>query len=112
MLPNSRDFANFNNPFKFADLAIPALVAEMRVLGARSLAARLVGGARMFPNGASRSGFDIGERNALQARVILSSFIIPVVAEDVGGSVGRTVLVDVSLGSVRVRTAGRGERNL
>lgn len=112
MLPNSSDFASFNNPYKFADLAIPALVAQMRARGARELCARLVGGARMFANGVTRVGFDIGDRNIAQARLLLNAFAVPVVAEDVGGSVGRTVILDVSLGRVTVRTAGRGEKTL
>jgi chemotaxis protein CheD len=112
MLPNSQDFTSFNNPYKFADLAIPAIVAQMRARGARELRARLVGGARMFANGVTRAGFDIGDRNVAQARVILNAFAVPVVAEDVGGSIGRTVMLDLSLGRVTVRTAGRGERTL
>jgi chemotaxis protein CheD len=66
----------------------------------------------MFANGVTRAGFDIGDRNIIQARVILTAFAVPVVAEDVGGSVGRTVLLDVSLGKVTVRTAGHGEKAL
>lgn len=112
MLPNSRDFTSFSNPYKFADLAIPALISEMRTRGARMLRARLVGGARMFANGVTRAGFDIGDRNAAQARLILGSLAVPVLAEDVGGSMGRTVLLDVSLGRVTVRTVGHGERTL
>lgn len=112
MLPDSRDFTSFNNPYKFADLAIPAIIAEMRARGARMLRARLVGGARMFANGATRAGFDIGDRNALKARLVLSSLAVPVVAEDVGGSMGRTVLLDVSLGRVTVRTVGHAEKTI
>lgn len=112
MLPNSRDFTSFNNPYKFADLAIPAVVAEMRARGARMLRARLVGGARMFANGVTRAGFDIGDRNTLEVRRILSSLSVPVIAEDVGGCFGRTVLLDVAQGKVMVRTAGHGEKTL
>ncbi len=112
MLPNSRDFTSFTNPYKFADLAIPAIIAEMRARGARLLRARLVGGARMFANGVTRAGFDIGDRNAAQARQILSSLAVPVVAEDLGGSVGRTVLLYVTQGRVMVRTVGHGEKTL
>ncbi|MBT9155055.1 MAG: Chemoreceptor glutamine deamidase CheD [Firmicutes bacterium] len=112
MLPNSRDFLSFNNPYKFADLAIPAIIAEMRTRGARMLKARLVGGARMFANGVTRAGFDIGDRNAVQAKLMLGALAVPVVGEDLGGSVGRTVLLDIALGRVTVRTVGHGAKIL
>lgn len=81
-------------PAKFADLAVPALVAAMEGRGAarRRLEAVLVGGAQMFTPGASA---DIGARNLAAVRAELETAGIPIHAEKVGGSRGRTARIVV-----------------
>jgi chemotaxis protein CheD len=95
-----------DNPTKFADLAVPQLVAELTELGARQirLEAVLVGGAGMFS--VSSSSLEVGQRNAAAVRELLAARRIPVVAEATGGSRGRTMRVDVASGAVTVREAG------
>lgn len=109
MLPSSKEFANFNNPYKFADLAIPALCTTLRQKGCVSLQARIAGGAKMFNFSSERPGFDIGARNADQVKQVLKDLGIPLLAEDIGGSWGRTVILDTQTGVTKVRTVGRGE---
>jgi chemotaxis protein CheD len=89
---------------KFADQAVPAMVAEMIAVGADQgrLEAVLIGGARMFDIGA---GFDIGARNAEAVRIALADAQIPIRAEDVGGNHGRTARVVVG-GDVSSQSAG------
>lgn len=79
---------------KFADLAVPDLIARVVAAGAarRRLEAVLVGGARMFTVGAS---LDIGARNAEAVREALEKERIRVRAEEVGGNRGRTARVIV-----------------
>lgn len=112
MLPSSQEFSTYNNPYKFADLAIPALISDMRNKGCRALQARIAGGARMFAFGTDRPGFDVGNRNTAQVRSTLQKHSVPIVAEDVGGNFGRTVTLETDTGVVRVRTVGQGERFL
>jgi chemotaxis protein CheD len=115
MLPSSEDFSSFNNPNKFADLALPALCRDLRHrVGGRRLAlrAKLAGGAKMFAFKSDRPGFDIGQRNVLVIREILSALSIPVVADDTGGNYGRTMILDLSSGKVVVRAVGKGEMML
>lgn len=97
-------------PGKFADTAVPALVAQVLVLGARRsrLEAALVGGAQMFSFG----GLDIGSRNESAVRGALESHRIPVRAADTGGSTGRTMHVHPDGGVVFVRGAGQDETAL
>jgi chemotaxis protein CheD len=105
MLPQARP-EDAATPGKFADLAIPALIAEMTRLGAvqRRLEATLVGGARMFATrGASR--LDIGERNVTGTTEALAQVRVPVRAQVTAGSVGRTVWVSNDGPSVLVREA-------
>ena len=69
----------------------------------RFLQAQLVGGAQMFPQGASAIA-SIGEQNVRAARGILGRLSIPVVFEDIGGQAGRTVIFDNATGRVSVKT--------
>jgi chemotaxis protein CheD len=102
VLPESRD--NATEPGKFADLAVPELIARMRRAGAgERLEAVLTGGARMFELG---SELDIGARNEAAVRHALAQARISVTAAATGGNRGRTVKVLPDDGSVSVREAG------
>ena len=95
---------------KFADHAVPALVDGMVERGASRvfMQASLIGGASMFAG----AGLEVGARNADAVRELVAGRRVPVVAEAVGGSRGRTVKVDVTSGSVSVREAGGTEEVL
>jgi chemotaxis protein CheD len=95
---------------KFADHAVPALVDGMVERGASRvfMQAALVGGASMFAG----AGLEVGARNADAVRDLVAGRRVPVVAEAVGGSKGRTVKVDVTSGAVSVREAGGAEEVL
>jgi chemotaxis protein CheD len=97
---------------KFADLAVPELVARTIALGTARpmLKAVLVGGAQMFSLGGS-GGLDIGVRNADAVREALARERIPVVAAETGGSKGRTIRV-VPGGVVLSKEAGGAEKEL
>ncbi len=93
---------------KFADRAVPELVAAMQKAGASKsrLEAALVGGARMFALG---SGLDIGARNEAAVKTALERLQVRINATATGGNRGRTVRVGVGEGTVNVQEAG-GER--
>lgn len=101
-------------PGKFADTAVPAALAELlRLGGARSrIIARIAGGARMLNVVGAGSKLDIGARNVEAVRVALQQHGISLVAEDTGGSHGRTLQLFVGTGRLLVSTVGRGEREL
>ena len=100
-----------DRPAKFAERAVPALIAALGPLGVRpdGLDAVLVGGAQMF---SSSTTMEIGARNEAAVRAALQSFGIPVTATATAGSVGRTVRVHVATGTVTVREAGSKEVSL
>jgi chemotaxis protein CheD len=107
VLPTSTGHVAAASAHKFADHAVPALIDELAAAGAPRvrLQAMLVGGASMF--GAPGSGtLEVGSRNATAVRELVKGQRIPIVAEAVGGSRGRTIRVDVASGSVTVREAG------
>lgn len=94
-------------PGKFADTAVPELIAQVERAGGakRRLEAVMIGGARMFAIGAS---LDIGSRNAAAVKEHLAKYGVPIHAEETGGNRGRTARV--VLGSdVSSQLAG-GER--
>ncbi|ELZ85817.1 chemoreceptor glutamine deamidase CheD [Haloferax elongans ATCC BAA-1513] len=102
------------DPAKFADTGIEALLAEMRDAGADTsrIIAKLAGGSAMFDFDSSDGGKSIGERNVEAARKTLEKHDIDIVAEDVGGSHGRSLELDGKTGDLRVRSAKTGDQTL
>jgi chemotaxis protein CheD len=108
MLPESPP-AGTPQPGKFADLAVPALLADLEALGAarHRLEAVLVGGAQMFSfaqRPAGGAGQEIGARNEDAVREQLRAARITVRAAATGGDKGRSMRVFVA-GEVVCREA-------
>lgn len=104
MLPESA--GRQDRPGKYADTAIPLLLKELGALGCRnrSLVAKMAGGACMFEY--FGTNLNIGERNAEKVRALLKEHNIPLIKEDVGGKVGRSVTFHPATGGkVNVRRA-------
>ena len=104
MLPESA--GRKDRPGKYADTAVPLLLNELTALGCRnrSLIAKMAGGACMFEY--FGANLNIGERNAVKVRDLLKEHNIPLVNEDVGGKVGRSVtFLPGSGGKVSIRRA-------
>lgn len=98
MLPDSQPFLHKREikPEKFADLALPAMVAELeqKILRPR-FQAKIVGGANMFQFQTLNAASNIGQRNIEAVEEVLARLNIPIVAKHVGGSAGRTMIVDL-----------------
>ncbi|SHI58341.1 chemotaxis protein CheD [Clostridium amylolyticum] len=114
MLPDSEQFSNITNPLKFADLAIPILIEKMVEQGAikRNLTAKISGGASMFNFSDKSMNMDIGARNGIAVIKTLDKLKIPIIAKDIGGNKGRTMIVDASNGVVQIRTVGIGTKEI
>jgi chemotaxis protein CheD len=110
MLPEA--IGNGGPAGKFADLAVPELVAQTVALGTArtSLKAVLVGGAQMFALGGGNS-LDIGVRNEAAVRDMLAAERIPVIAAATRGSKGRTIKVWPG-GAIVAKEAGGVEAEL
>lgn len=106
MLPDSRQFSNISNPCKFADLAIPILLEDMQSMGAKknTITAKIGGGACMFNFTDKSLIMDIGKRNVMSVKEVLSKLSIPVTGEDTGGNQGRTMLLDIGTGKTFIKT--------
>lgn len=114
MLPDSTQARFSDNPAKFADTGIPLMINDVIALGAsRSrLVAKIAGGAQMFAFSNATDIMRVGTRNAETCKQILKKNGIRVIAEDTGGNYGRTVSIDLSTGSYKVKTIDRGEKNI
>lgn len=114
MLPNSREAASQGLGFRFADIAVPALIQKMQELGAspRKMVCRLAGGAHMLFAPGSQNCFNIGDRNVEAVHEALRKCGVVPVAKDVGGSRGRTVRLFMGTGQVFVKIAGQGDTEL
>ena len=101
MLPESSDCRPERElrPCKFADTAIPLLLQAALAKGAdkRRLLVYAAGGAQIMND---NSGFNIGKRNCLALRKALWKFGLITHAEDTGGSLVRTVRLEVGSGRV------------
>ena len=95
-----------------ADLRDAGDDRRLALLARRGLTARLVGGASMFANLAPSGSMQMGDRNVIAVREVLNQLAIPIVGEEVGGNVGRSVWFTVGTGQVEVKTAGRREQIL
>lgn len=101
-------------PGKYADTGVPAAVEAIVRAGASKsrLTARVAGGARMLSLGSVNALMDIGARNDEAVRAALRRQGIRLVADDVGGTYGRTIQLHIGTGRLLVSTVGRGEREL
>lgn len=114
MLPDSTLGKSENqNVAKFADTGIFALLELMKAEGVRplSLKAKIAGGAQMFQFGTSDT-IRIGPRNVEAVKRELNRLSIPIVAEDTGGSSGRTIEFDPSSCKLSIRTVNAGTKDI
>ena len=115
MLPEAFAGRTDEKPGKFADTGVPAFVAELEKAGARRgrLKIALAGGAQVFKFGeAAGPRMEIGARNAVAVAAALKGLGLRAVAQDVGGSKGRTMTMDTNTGEVRLKTVSGEERRL
>lgn len=112
MLPAMSEYRDKSNPAKYADTAIAMMLEEMERLYAikSRMVAKIAGGAQMFRFSGASTIMRIGERNVAAVRQELHKHGIPIVAEDTGGSYGRTIEFSCADGSLTIKTIGKGTK--
>jgi chemotaxis protein CheD len=92
---------------RYATTAVAAIVEESIRLGARRavLLAKVTGGARMFTIDAESPRATVGDKNVEAALRALHEMGIDVAGTDVGGGRGRTIVADLSDGTLTITTA-------
>jgi chemotaxis protein CheD len=99
------------NPAMYADTGIPQLFNACIANGAKKqrLVVRAAGGAQVLND---KGVFDIGNRNHLSMRKALWKAGILLHGETTGGSLSRSVSLEISTGTVLVREGGAPWREL
>jgi chemotaxis protein CheD len=110
MLPTSADSISNDSAksksCKFADIAIPAMIEELekKQCFRRRMVAKIAGGAHMFANLPQTISMDIGKRNADAVREQLKMLGIPIIADETGGNLGRTIRFSLETGVLTIKT--------
>lgn len=94
------------NPAMFADTGIPMLFRAAYELGAvkKRLIVKIAGGSSLLDDNGT---FNIGKRNYIILRKIFWKNGVLIDAEDVGGSISRTLRLQVGSGRVTIRNRGK-----
>lgn len=108
MLPDSTKCADSENRLKFADTCLQDMYDELvqNNVNTRNLVAKIAGGAKMFSYQSDSDLLNIGEQNVRAVKEKLSKWNIPVVAEDVGDTYGRTIEFFPESGKLYVKAVG------
>jgi len=112
MLPSAFDQSIGDRPAKFVDTGFFYFLSVLEGLGTdlKNLQAIMVGGAQVLHGKTVSSVMEFGARNTAALKELLRDHEIPLVATDVGGNQGRTMIYDTRSGAVTVRTAASPDR--
>ena len=96
------------NPYMFADTGIPQLFKSSYQLGAKKNRMRVIiaGGSQILDQ---KGFFNIGKRNHMSLKKMFFKNNVITDFEDIGGSVNRTIRLDIGTGDVYIKTSGLGE---
>ncbi len=114
MLPDIDKARIKSNPARFVNSVIRKAVEELEKLGSSRvhLVAKLFGGAHMFTFIASDSILNVGQRNIEVAQAVLKELGIKVAAQEIGGTFGRTIELNLENGKVMLKTISLGEKEV
>lgn len=95
-------------PMRYGSRLIPMQIEAMEKLGInkRDMLAKVSGGAAMFPVVVDSNLGDVGKENSDMAFEILKQNQIPVVAHDVGGTLGRSITFDPETAKLKITIFG------
>lgn len=113
MLPESALIkSNTTNIGKFADTAVNALYDMLIKKGAaaKSIKAKIAGGAQMFLFSSGSEMMRIGPRNVESVQLHLNQLGIPLISSDVGGNSGRTIEFNPANYQLTIKTVNKGTK--
>ena len=110
MLPNAGE--EHDKPFRYVDTGLPAMIQALRVKGVAParMKAKLVGGAKMFGYQVTMDGDDIGSRNVRQVQQLLRQYRIPIILQETGGEMSRTIRFSLETGLVTILNADKTQK--
>ncbi|MBN2560720.1 MAG: chemotaxis protein CheD [Phycisphaerae bacterium] len=108
MLPDSSvsSAKGKSNPAMFANTGVPALFRAAYELGAakKRMVVKVAGGSQLLDD---KGTFNIGKRNYVMLRKIFWKNGILIDAEHVGGSISRTIRLEVGTGRVTLKSRNK-----
>lgn len=115
MLPGpAPETIDVQQPARYASHAIISLIRAVEQHGGRrgQIALKLAGGAQVIQLYNKDDHLQVGLRNIEAVRAEASRHGLPILAEDVGGKVGRTLTLYAATGETTVRLVGAQEQRL
>lgn len=114
LLPHLPPGSGTGQSAKYVETAVELMLEGLLESGCDSsgLVAKLAGGATMFEELYRTGEPGIGERNIAAARDALLRHSVPLVAEEVGGTTGRSISFDLSNGLITIRSLYRTDLTL
>lgn len=111
--PRPESDAMSDMPAKYGDEALNRMIEAFMEKGGKkqSLRAALIGGARLF-SAEQEVDNEVGPRNVRAMRFFIKEKGIPVMAEEVGGKVGRSVYFTLPSCRLEVKTLREGKREI
>ncbi len=99
------------NPFMFADTAIPRLFKKTYTLGAKKQRMKIyiAGGAEILDQ---NGFFNIGKRNYVALKKMFFKNNVLIHQQHVGGTVNRTIRLEIATGDIYVKTSGAAEEKV
>ena len=93
-------------PEMFTDTGVPGLLQMLFSMGAekKNLVAKVAGAANLLD---AQNIFRIGERNYNVLKKLLEKNGIPIAGEDVGGTVARTIYLNMTTGQTTLKCCGK-----
>lgn len=102
------------NLYKYANTGIQETLRKLTAFGmvkSRTVV-KIAGGAKMFELCGKSEFGNIGQRNINMVKQILQAERIHISGEDTGGTIARTMVLDLATGRVSIRGAGKPEKVL
>lgn len=114
MLPDIEKARVKGNPSRYVNYIIKKMVEDLESKGngKNTLVAKLFGGAHMFSFIAADSALNVGEKNISMAKTIFEEIGIKIAAEEVGGTFGRTVELNLENGKAIIDTISWGRKEI
>jgi chemotaxis protein CheD len=95
------------NPFMFIDSGLPLFFKHLYAAGAAKTRCVVIVAGGSNVNGGDNDRFAIGKRNYLMLRKLLWKNGVLIKAEDVGGTIPRTMYLEIGTGKTWLNTAGQ-----
>src|SRR3989338_1223088 len=114
MLPDIDKAKMNSNPNRYVNSVIIRTLDEMEKLGVlkNGLEIKIFGGAHMFSFITADSLLNVGEKNIEVAKELLGKLGLKIIAEEVGGTFGRTIELNLENGKVFVDTVSWGRKEV